>query len=157
MRCHAVPPRGTAFAAMKVFIISMITSNSSSIPFGARMTNPRLLVVDDDRYACDALTRVLQQREYAVDVAMDGKRALQLAAENVYSLAILDYQLPDMTGAEVLRGARAIHPDLPAIFVTAYTTIDKVFPAVDAGAHRILAKPFNAAELLRLVDEMTAP
>lgn len=142
---------------MEEFFSSMIALHTPSIPFGALMTNPRLLVVDDDRYACDALSRVLQQRNFSVDIAMDGKHALKLAAENVYSLAILDYQLPDMTGAEVLRGARAIRPELPAIFVTAYTTIDKVFPAVDAGAHRILAKPFDAGELLRLVDEMTAP
>ncbi len=118
------------------------------------MITSRLLVVDDDRYACEALTRVLQRHNYTVDAAMDGKRALELAAENDYSLAILDYQLPDMTGADVLRKAREIRPNLQAIFVTAYTTIDKVFPAMDAGARRVLSKPFDADELIQLVDEL---
>lgn len=120
------------------------------------MSSLRLLVVDDDRYACDALTKVLRKRNYDVDVAMDGKQALELASTNEYDLAILDYQLPDMTGADVLRGARELRPDFQAIFVTAYTTIDKVFPAVDAGAQRVLPKPFQAEELLRLVDELTS-
>jgi DNA-binding response OmpR family regulator len=120
------------------------------------MSTVRLLVVDDDRSACEALTKVLTKQNYAVDVAMDGEKALKLAAENQYDLAILDYQLPDMTGADVLRGAREVRPELQAIFVTAYTTIDKVFPAFDAGAERVLPKPFQADELLRLVDELTA-
>jgi DNA-binding response OmpR family regulator len=115
----------------------------------------KLLVVDDDRYAREALVKVLEnQGEYAVDTAEDGKQALEMAAANGYRLAILDYQLPDMTGAEILREVRATRPDFPAIFVTAYTTIDTVFPAVDAGAQRVLPKPFDAAELLQLVGEL---
>ncbi|MGE3779851.1 MAG: response regulator [Pirellulaceae bacterium] len=119
------------------------------------MNTPRLLVVDDDRYACDMLTKVLERGNYAVDTAMNGKEALELAAENAYALAILDFQLPDMTGAEVLREARTLNPKLRAIFVTAYTTIDKVFPAVEAGAQRVLPKPFDVAELLQVVGELT--
>jgi DNA-binding response OmpR family regulator len=113
--------------------------------------------VDDDRYAREALTKVLERGQYAVDTAVDGKEALALTEENSYQLAILDFQLPDMTGAEILRNVRAKHPDFPAIFVTAYTTIDTVFPAVEAGAQRILPKPFDAQELLKLVDELLQP
>ncbi len=121
------------------------------------MSNTRLLVVDDDRYAREALQTVLKRRPFTVDTAENGERALELTAVNSYDLAILDYQLPDMTGVDVLRGARAISPTLPAIFVTAFTTIDKVFPAVEAGAERVLPKPFDAEELLRLVDELVDP
>jgi DNA-binding response OmpR family regulator len=121
------------------------------------MSNTRLLVVDDDRYAREALQAVLKRRQFTVDTAENGERALELTTMNSYDLAILDYQLPDMTGVDVLRGARAVSPTLPAIFVTAFTTIDKVFPAVEAGAERVLSKPFNAEELLRLVDELVAP
>lgn len=117
----------------------------------------RLLVVDDDRYAREALTKVLERQQYKVDTAEDGKQALALADENAYQLAILDFQLPDMTGAEILRSVRSKHPDFPAIFVTAYTTIDTVFPAVEAGAQRVLPKPFDAQELLKLVDELLQP
>lgn len=127
------------------------------IHIGALMSTRRLLVVDDDRLACNALTNVLRKRNYDVDVAMDGRQGLELAAANDYDLAILDYQLPDMTGADLLRDARELRPDLQAIFVTAFTTIDKVFPAVVAGAQRVLSKPFQADELLRLVDELTSP
>lgn len=121
------------------------------------MTQPRLLVVDDDRYARDALAAVLKLREVTVDTAENGHEALELATRHNYALAILDYQLPDMTGAEVLRGVRAARPELPAIFVTAFTRIDTVFPAVDAGADRVLSKPFDSAELLKLVDEIVTP
>jgi DNA-binding response OmpR family regulator len=117
-------------------------------------SSSKLLVVDDDRYAREALAKVLQRKNYAVDIAVDGRQALELAAENKYSLAILDYQLPDMTGADILREVRATRPDFQAIFVTAFTTIDTVFPAFDAGAQRVLSKPFDAEELLQLVDQM---
>lgn len=118
------------------------------------MFTHRLLVVDDDRHAREALVKVLQRRQVSVDLAKDGRQALKLAEGTPYSLAILDYQLPDMTGAEVLRAVRSILPNVPAIFVTAYATIDNVFPAIDAGAHRVLAKPFDADELLEAVDSL---
>jgi len=121
------------------------------------MSQPRLLVVDDDRYAREALSAVLRLRDLAVDTAENGREALELASCNDYALAILDYQLPDMTGAELLRGVRSTRPEFPAIFVTAFTRIDTVFPAVEAGAERVLAKPFDSEELLKLVDELVAP
>jgi DNA-binding response OmpR family regulator len=118
---------------------------------------PRVLIVDDNRYACTALARLLQRRNYAADTAVDGAAALELVARTAYSLVILDFRLPDMTGADVLRAARALHPELPAIIVTACTSIDFVFLALDVGAHTVLAKPFHVDELFRVVDQLTAP
>lgn len=118
------------------------------------MTSRRLIVVDDDRSTADVVAKLLGDRGYQVDVACDGQTALQLISQHPYDLAVLDYQMPGLNGVEVFRRARELRPDLRGIFLTAYTTIDTVFPAVDAGIERVLSKPANAQELIPVVEQV---
>lgn len=118
------------------------------------MTSRRLIVVDDDRSTADVVAKLLADRGYEVDVACDGQTALQLISQHPYDLAVLDYQMPGLNGVEVFRRARELRPDLRGIFLTAYTTIDTVFPAVDAGIERVLSKPANAQELIPVVEQV---
>jgi DNA-binding response OmpR family regulator len=121
------------------------------------MSDARVLVVDDDRSVSGVVAAILTDRGYAVDVASDGRSALKLVAENSYILAVLDYQMPDMDGVEVFRRARERQPDLLGIFLTAYANINTVFPAIDAGIERVLAKPPSRRELLPVVEELIGP
>lgn len=121
------------------------------------MSNSRVLVVDDDRSHCDIVARLLSTQGFTVDIASDGLAALELVRRNPYVVAVLDYQMPGMNGVELFRQAKEIQPDLRALFLTAYTNISTVFPAIEAGAERVLAKPVNANELLSLVDELIRP
>lgn len=118
------------------------------------MTNARVLVVDDDRTVSGMVAAILTDRGYAVDVANDGQSALNLIAKNPYVLAVLDYQMPDMDGVEVFQRAREQQPDLLGIFLTAYANINTVFPAIDAGIERVLAKPPSRRELIPVVEEL---
>jgi DNA-binding response OmpR family regulator len=121
------------------------------------MSDARVLVVDDDRSVSGVVAAILTDRGYAVDVASDGRSALKLVAENSYILAVLDYQMPDMDGVEVFRRARERQPDLLGIFLTAYANINTVFPAIDAGIERVLAKPPSRRELVPVVEELIGP
>ncbi len=114
----------------------------------------RVLVVDDDRSNAELVSRTLASRGYAVDTAPDGTAALQLVKQHEYQLAVVDYQMPGMNGVELFRHAREIQPDLFGVFLTAYANINTVFPAIDAGAERVLSKPLNCEELLRLTKEL---
>lgn len=118
------------------------------------MADAKVLVVDDDRSQCEIVAKLLSDHGYEVDIACDGTEALGLVSQHRYALALLDYQMPGMNGVEVYRHAKELQPDLVGIFLTAYTTIDTVFPAIEAGVERVLAKPVNARELLPLVDEL---
>lgn len=118
------------------------------------MTLVRILVVDDDRSHRQIVGRILGSRGYAVETAADGADALKLLTSGKYDLAIIDYMMPGMNGVETFREARKICPTLLGVFLTAHANINTVFPAVDAGIERVLAKPANAEELLTVVDEL---
>src|SRR5262245_239545 len=114
----------------------------------------RILLVDDNPDACTTSAKYLRWAgDYEVDMAHDAASALQLLRQGEYALAVIDYQLPDMNGVELFRQAKTIRPDLKAIFVTGFPTIDVVFPAIDAGVLRVLAKPVEFEELIPVIDE----
>jgi CheY-like chemotaxis protein len=93
---------------------------------------------------------------YEVDTAETGREALALLARKPYAAIVLDYQMPEMNGAEVLHEAKQVQPDLIGVFVTAYTTVDKVFSAVGAGAVRVLPKPVDAREFTGVLQSLLA-
>ena len=79
--------------------------------------------------------------------------ALELASHNHYDLAIIDYQMPGMNGVDLFRQMHEQHPEIVGIFLTGFTTIDVVFPAIDAGVMRVLQKPVDFNELLPVIEE----
>ena len=116
-----------------------------------------IIVVDDDKNMCIYLSKILSvKRDWQVDIAWKGTMALELAKVNAYDAAVLDYRMPGMDGAELCRLLREAQPGLRAVFLTAYPQIDTVFPAMEAGADRVLSKPVDPAELVRALEEQLA-
>ncbi len=113
-----------------------------------------ILLVDDDRDTCDVMSKLLTACGYEADVAVDGKTALRLVGQRQYGIAIIDYLMPGgMNGVELFRLLRETQPEMAGIFLTGYTTIDVVYPAVEAGILRVLSKPADFHELLPIVEE----
>jgi two-component system response regulator YesN len=79
--------------------------------------------------------------------------ALQRAAR-LPDICIIDIEMPGMDGVELYRHIREIQPDLVAVFLTAYTTIDHVYAAVESGAERVLGKPVDFGVLIPLIEEL---
>ncbi len=117
---------------------------------------PSLLIVDDEPDACETTAELLKMAGYDVDTAPDGQRALKLADKKRYWLAIINYRMPRMNGVELYRRLRERWPDMTGIFLTGYTTLDVVYPAIEAGAVRVLPKPVNYQELIAVVEEQLA-
>ena len=87
-----------------------------------------------------------------MDVAGSGPAALELAERQAYRLAVIDFQMPGMNGVELFRRLRELQPELMGVFLTGFPNIDTVYPAIEAGIERVLAKPVNDAELFAVVE-----
>jgi two-component system response regulator (stage 0 sporulation protein F) len=112
-----------------------------------------ILVVDDDPDAGAIMAKLFTAFGYDAEVARDGASALRMIEQKRFGIAIIDYRMPGMNGVELLRRMRELHSELAAIFLTGYTTIDVVYPAIEAGVLRVLAKPADFQELIPIVRE----
>jgi len=109
-----------------------------------------ILVVDDERDLAATCQRLLSRRGWHVVTADSRKAALTVLARIPRpALAIVDRQLPDGDGLDVLRAALAV--DTPVIMVTGYGSAATRRLALDEGAVGFLAKPFSTHDLLELV------
>jgi len=109
-----------------------------------------ILVVDDERDLAATCQRLLSRRGWNVVTAGTREAALTVLARGPRpALAIVDRQLPDGDGLDVLRAARAV--DTPVIMVTGYGSAATRRLALDEGAVGFLAKPFSMHDLLELV------
>lgn len=108
----------------------------------------RLLLVEDDARMADTADRYLRNAGFAVDVAPDGTRALQLAALNPYDAVVLDLGLPDVDGLEVCRRLRRAGQPLRIVMATARDAVDARIAGLDTGADDYIVKPYALGELV---------
>lgn len=112
-----------------------------------------ILIVDDNADACALAAKLLWSWEYQADIALDVFTALDLVERHEYALAIIDYQMPGMNGVDLFCRMRKARPEIKGVFVTGFTTIDVVYPAIEAGIIRVLPKPVDYEDLMPLIEE----
>lgn len=118
-------------------------------PIGGR----RVLVVDDVPAVRAFLQLALAEQGYQVVLAGDGRTALQMAREAQPDLILLDWVMPRMDGAQVLRALQR-DPQLrqvPVVLMTGSVGVDEI--AVEFGVRWVLEKPFGVADLLLTLEE----
>jgi DNA-binding response OmpR family regulator len=108
----------------------------------------RILVVEDEKGIADFLKEGLEEESFAVDIAGNGNKGLELASTNDYDLIILDWMLPGMSGIEICRQFRKTNSSVPVIFLTARDAVHDVVFGLEAGANDYIKKPFRFEELL---------
>ena len=110
----------------------------------------RILIVEDETSISNFIRDGLQEEGFAVDVADNGKKGLELALDNLeeYDVILLDWMLPGMNGIEICRKIRMENTTLPIIFLTAKDTVDDAVFALETGANDYIRKPFSFEELL---------
>ena len=114
----------------------------------AGSTRPRVLVVDDEASIRDLLSKTLALAEYEVDVAPDGRSALERMRVYPYDLLIADLKMPGMDGLTVIREAKRYKADLPVIIITGFSTESSAIEAVNLGVAGYLTKPFRVPQVL---------
>src|SRR5512139_3960974 len=112
-----------------------------------------ILIVDDEPFNLDLLEQELAELGYATERANNGAQALQKIATANPALVLLDYQMPDMNGIEVLRKVRQTDMDLPVVLITAHGSIERAVEAVKAGADDFITKPFDPEHLAVVVKK----
>ena len=117
------------------------------------MANERLLLVDDDPRVLSAVGRRLTFEGFAVDLAADGREALDLATTRPPDLVILDVMLPEMDGLEVARRLRRLGP-VPILMLTARDAVADKVAGFQSGADDYLVKPFAFEELLARIGAL---
>ena len=109
---------------------------------------PRVLVVDDEATIRDLLSKTLALAEYDVDLAPDGRAALDRLRMIPYDLLITDLKMPGVDGLTVIREARRLKADLPVIIITGFSNEASAIEAVNLGVSGYLTKPFRVPRVL---------
>ena len=108
----------------------------------------RILVVEDEPVAATVLAKGLREHAYAVDIAADGRAALEQTGINDYDLLILDVLLPGISGLDLCERLRHDGVTAPILMLTARGGPDQRVEGLDAGADDYLPKPYHFPELL---------
>jgi len=107
----------------------------------------RILIVDDDPGLTHQVNTWLTFQKYEVTVASTGQAAWEQLKNNQYELAVLDWDLPDVDGIDILKRFRAEGGTTPIIMLTGHSSIDDKEVGFDYGANDYITKPFNMKEL----------
>jgi len=111
----------------------------------------KILIVEDEIGIANFLQQGLEEEGYAVWVANDGKRGLELALSQKVNIILLDWILPKLTGIEVCKSIRKIDTSTPIIFLTAKDTVQETIEGLRAGANDYIKKPFSFDELVERI------
>lgn len=117
------------------------------------MNSAKILIVDDELAIRLTLAEMLMNDGHEVVTAKDGQTALEIINQELFDLALLDINLGDMTGTEVLSAMRAQSLDTVAIILTAHASLNTAIDALRHGAYDYLFKPCQADELRDVIKK----
>jgi len=122
--------------------------------------NESILVVDDDALVRKTLCSILSTEGYVVETAENGKHALKAIEKGRFDVALIDIQLPDIKGVDILFKLKQTQPRMVRIIITGYPSLENAIKAVNEGADGYVLKPFDSMKLLetirKLLDEKNA-
>lgn len=114
-----------------------------------------VLLVEDEARLASFIQKGFENEGHEIDVAYDGQVGWSMAQQRAYDLAILDVNLPYLSGLEVCRHIRADYPNVAVLLLTALDSLDDKVLGFEAGADDYLAKPFAFKELLLRARALT--
>ena len=113
----------------------------------------KVLVVDDERLIRWSLKENLGKSRYEVIEAENGNDAMKVFSESLPDIVLLDINLPDMSGIEVLRSVKGMDKDVPVVIITAFGNIQTAVDAMKFGAYDFIEKPFEIEKLNIVIEK----
>ena len=107
----------------------------------------KILIVDDEKNACFALSKILSAKGYRVDARESGLKALETLSRSRYDVLLTDISMPEMNGIELLKRANKIAPSMLKVVMTGHGDVTTYLEATNAGASEYLNKPVNTHDL----------
>lgn len=107
-----------------------------------------VLVVDDDRMMTRTLKEILELQGWSVDMAHDGRRAVEMALRIPYDVVLMDVKMPGMDGVSAFKAMKEARPDVKVVLMTAFAAESQISEAEDEGVLRVLSKPVDIRALL---------
>ncbi|HFD38980.1 MAG TPA: response regulator [Anaerolineae bacterium] len=120
------------------------------------MSVERILVVDDEAYIVQLCTHILEEQGYRVEGTTSGMEALVMLETQAYDLLVVDVRMPNIDGLTILRHGKQLYPDLTAVVITGYASLDKAIEALQAGARGFVLKPFDFEQFLSAIEQALA-
>jgi DNA-binding NtrC family response regulator len=117
------------------------------------MERKSILIVDDDPGILNSFKEILEPEGYHVDTAQTGSEALEKCNAQLYNLAIIDINLPDTDGTELLPKIHGMLPKARKIILTGYPTLENAVESVNQQADAYIIKPVNPKEFLKVIAE----
>ncbi len=113
------------------------------------MSRHSLLVIDDDPATCETLSDIFAAKGYQVSAVGSGRAGLEEAARQAFDAVLIDINLPDISGTEVLRQVRQEHPESVACIITGHASIANAVETLQHGASEYFVKPLDIDAILR--------
>src|SRR3990167_6093803 len=107
-----------------------------------------VLIIDDEKEICESVKMILDYEGYQTDYSLLPSEGLTKIDSQSYSSLLLDIQMPEMNGFEVLKRVREKHLNLPVIIITAHGSIENAIKATKLGAFDFIEKPIDRDKLL---------
>src|SRR5215472_5595046 len=111
-------------------------------------SKPSILIVDDEPEVRESLEELLGSEGYSLDSAGTAEEGLKCLDDHLYDLALVDVNLPDGSGLDVLKSLKRESPDTGVIMITAYDSSQMAFQASKEGAESYVTKPWDNDKLL---------
>lgn len=115
---------------------------------------PEIMIVEDEKLAGRAIGDSLNKRGFSTVYFETGEEALVYFNENPVDIIILDYKLPGIDGEEFYRKVLEKQPNVPVIFMTAYSSVERAVRLLKMGAYSYLTKPVEMDELNHNIDKI---
>ncbi|MEY2551190.1 MAG: two-component system, NtrC family, response regulator PilR, partial [Verrucomicrobiota bacterium] len=119
----------------------------------ANAENKRILIIDDERPILLTLEALLGRHGYQTETAATASYGLRRLKENAPAVVLLDLQLPDAEGLEMLGQIKDEHPDTQVIILTAHDSLNNAIESIKRGAYHFISKPYAPEELLSLIEK----
>jgi len=117
------------------------------------MTKQSILIVDDNLELCETIADIFGEKGYTVDMANNGAEAEKKFAEKFFNVTLLDINLPDVEGTELLARLKKVHPETEVIIITGYASLDSSVTAVCEGAAAYVIKPLAMNDVIAIVEK----
>ena len=115
-----------------------------------------ILIVDDDEDLRKMLSSILEAEGYQVGTAKNGKEAIKSCEKSHFDVALIDIVLPDIKGTELLEKLKKLRPKMIRIIITGHPSFENAMKAVNERADAYILKPFEMADLLKLIKRLLA-